>query len=140
MVRTNTAVLPGADAAVVRIKETRRALAMSLDGNGNLRRLIRGRRETDCRRSRAKRRLRRRAADRDHKLSEFRFARTAGSDVGVFRSHRRNSGSLRGVRNAGRFRQRLVLQRNRRTRNFADADHRNGRFDRRRAKNRHAGF
>ena len=34
MVRTNTAVLPGADAAVVRIKETRRALAMSLDGNG----------------------------------------------------------------------------------------------------------
>ena len=34
MVRTNTAVLPGADAAVVRIKETRRAVAMSLDGNG----------------------------------------------------------------------------------------------------------
>ena len=34
MVRTNTAVLPGADAAVVRIKETRRALAMTLDGNG----------------------------------------------------------------------------------------------------------
>jgi phosphoribosylformylglycinamidine (FGAM) synthase-like enzyme len=34
MVRTNTAVLPGADAAVLRIKETRRALAMSLDGNG----------------------------------------------------------------------------------------------------------
>src|SRR5258708_16333699 len=34
MVRTNTAVLPGADAAVVRLKETRRALAISLDGNG----------------------------------------------------------------------------------------------------------
>jgi phosphoribosylformylglycinamidine synthase len=34
MVRTNTAILPGADAAVVRIKETRRALAMTLDGNG----------------------------------------------------------------------------------------------------------
>ena len=34
MVRTNTAILPGADAAVIRIKETRRALAMSLDGNG----------------------------------------------------------------------------------------------------------
>src|SRR5438876_7044912 len=34
MVRTNTAVLAGADAAVVRIKETRRALAISLDGNG----------------------------------------------------------------------------------------------------------
>jgi phosphoribosylformylglycinamidine synthase len=34
MVRTNTIVLPGADAAVVRIKETRKALAMCLDGNG----------------------------------------------------------------------------------------------------------
>jgi phosphoribosylformylglycinamidine synthase len=34
MVRTNTAVLPGADAGVVRIKETRRALAMCLDGHG----------------------------------------------------------------------------------------------------------
>ena len=33
MVRTNTAVLPGADAAVIRIKETRMALAMSMDGN-----------------------------------------------------------------------------------------------------------
>jgi len=34
MVRTNTAILPGADAAVVRIKETRRAVSMCLDGNG----------------------------------------------------------------------------------------------------------
>lgn len=34
MVRTNTAILPGADAAVVRIKETRRGMAMTLDGNG----------------------------------------------------------------------------------------------------------
>ena len=34
MVRTNTAILPGADAAIVRIKETRRAISMCLDGNG----------------------------------------------------------------------------------------------------------
>jgi phosphoribosylformylglycinamidine synthase len=34
MVRTNTAVLPGADAAVIRVKETRRSIAMCLDGNG----------------------------------------------------------------------------------------------------------
>lgn len=34
MVRTNTVVLPGADAAVIRIKETRLAISMSLDGNG----------------------------------------------------------------------------------------------------------
>ncbi|MDX2030733.1 MAG: phosphoribosylformylglycinamidine synthase subunit PurL [Blastocatellia bacterium] len=34
MVRTNTVVLPGSDAAVLRVKETRRSLAMSLDCNG----------------------------------------------------------------------------------------------------------
>ncbi len=34
MVRTNTVTLPGADAAVIRVKETRRAIAMCLDGNG----------------------------------------------------------------------------------------------------------
>ena len=34
MVRTNTVVLPGLGAAVVRIKGTARALAVSLDGNG----------------------------------------------------------------------------------------------------------
>ncbi|MFN8007131.1 MAG: phosphoribosylformylglycinamidine synthase subunit PurL [Terriglobia bacterium] len=34
MVRTNTAQLPGADAAVVRVKGTPKALAISLDGNG----------------------------------------------------------------------------------------------------------
>jgi phosphoribosylformylglycinamidine synthase len=34
MVRTNTVVLPGSDAAVLRVKETRRSLAISLDGNG----------------------------------------------------------------------------------------------------------
>src|SRR5688572_6283071 len=34
MVRTNTLVVPGMGAGVVRIKETRRALALSADGNG----------------------------------------------------------------------------------------------------------
>ncbi|MEO7659340.1 MAG: phosphoribosylformylglycinamidine synthase subunit PurL, partial [Pyrinomonadaceae bacterium] len=34
MVRTNTVIAPGADAAVIRVKETRRAIAMCLDGNG----------------------------------------------------------------------------------------------------------
>lgn len=34
MVRTNTAILPGADASVIRVKETRRAISMCLDGNG----------------------------------------------------------------------------------------------------------
>ncbi|QQS44913.1 MAG: phosphoribosylformylglycinamidine synthase subunit PurL [Acidobacteriota bacterium] len=39
MVRTNTVVLPGSDAAVIRVKETRRSLAMSLDANGRYCRL-----------------------------------------------------------------------------------------------------
>ncbi len=34
MVQTNTAVLPGGDAAVVRIKGTQKAIAMKTDGNG----------------------------------------------------------------------------------------------------------
>jgi phosphoribosylformylglycinamidine synthase II len=34
MVRTNSVVLPGSDAAALRVKETRRSLAMSLDCNG----------------------------------------------------------------------------------------------------------
>jgi phosphoribosylformylglycinamidine synthase II len=34
MVRTNTCMFPGSDAAVIRIKNTQRAVAMSLDGNG----------------------------------------------------------------------------------------------------------
>ena len=34
MVRTNTLVVPGMGAAVVRVKGTRRALALSVDGNG----------------------------------------------------------------------------------------------------------
>ena len=33
MVRTNTIVMPGSDAAVIRVKEKRRALAMTLDSN-----------------------------------------------------------------------------------------------------------
>ncbi len=36
MVRTNTAVKPGGDAAVVRIKKTRKALSMKTDGNGRV--------------------------------------------------------------------------------------------------------
>lgn len=38
-VRTNTVVPPGSDAAVIRVKETRHSLSMSLDGNGRYSRL-----------------------------------------------------------------------------------------------------
>lgn len=39
MVRTNTVVLPGSDAAVIRVKETRHSIAMSVDANGRYCRL-----------------------------------------------------------------------------------------------------
>ncbi|MBZ5536715.1 MAG: phosphoribosylformylglycinamidine synthase subunit PurL, partial [Acidobacteriia bacterium] len=39
MVRTNTCVLPGSDAAVIRIKNTTRGIALSLDGNGRYARI-----------------------------------------------------------------------------------------------------
>ncbi len=95
MVRTNTAILPGADAAVVRIKETRRALAMTLDGNGRYcaanpregAKLIvaEAARNVVCVGAQA---------DRDYQLSELRFARKTGSDVVVFGSDRRHGRSL----------------------------------------------
>ncbi len=88
MVRTNTAVLPGADAAVVRIKETRRALS---DVSGRERALLRGEpargRAFDCRRGGAQRRVRGRAASGRNELSELRFARKAGGDVGLLGGH-----------------------------------------------------
>jgi len=69
MVRTNTVVLPGADAAVVRIKETRKALAIALDGNGRY--CAANPREGQacgCR-SRAQRRVRWRQTDSGDQLS-----------------------------------------------------------------------
>jgi hypothetical protein len=87
MVRTNTAVLPGADAAVVRVKETRRAIAMCLDGNGKFCRVNpREGAKLIVAEARAKRRLRRRETDCRDELFEFRFARTTGSDVEFFRN------------------------------------------------------
>ena len=77
-------LLAGMGAAVVRVKGTPRALAMSVDGNGRycLPRSVPGR---DARRRRggAQRRLRRRAADRRHQLPELRQPRAARDHVAV---------------------------------------------------------
>jgi phosphoribosylformylglycinamidine synthase subunit PurL len=95
MVRTNTAVLPGADAAVIRIKETRRAVAMCLDGPGRSVWLKRSRRrEACCGRGRTQRRLRRCEADRGDELPEFCFARKARGYEVLFGRRRRHGRGL----------------------------------------------
>jgi phosphoribosylformylglycinamidine synthase len=65
MVRTNTLLLPGMGAAVVRVKETPRALAMSVDCNGRFTYLDR------------------RSADRRHQLPELRQPREARDHVAI---------------------------------------------------------
>ena len=76
MVRTNTLLLPGMGAAVVRVKGTSRALAMSVDCNGRfvyLGPVPRG--PARCRGSVTQRRLRGWSADRCHELPELRQPR-----------------------------------------------------------------
>jgi phosphoribosylformylglycinamidine synthase len=75
MVRTNTAVLPGADAAVVRIKETRRALANFTGWQWPVLCCEPARRcKIDGGRGSAQRRLCGRATDRNYQLPELCFA------------------------------------------------------------------
>jgi phosphoribosylformylglycinamidine synthase len=98
MVRTNTAVLPGSDAAVIRVKETRRAVAMCLDGPGRFV-AVNPKEGAKLAVAEAARnvRLRGRETDRGYKLPEFCLAGTTGSDAIFFRCYRRNKGGLRGL-------------------------------------------
>ena len=112
MVRTNTRVGPGAgDAAVVRLKGTKRALALSTDGNGRwgflaprlgaMHAVAEAARNVACTGARP---------DRRHELPEFRQSRKAGSDVAIQRSDRRHRRSLPRARNSDHRRQRQLLQ------------------------------
>ncbi len=85
MVRTNTRVGPGAgDAAVLRLKESKRAIALATDGNGRWGCCFpEAWRDARGRRSCTQRGLHRRAPDRRDELSEFRQSRKARSDVAV---------------------------------------------------------
>ena len=89
MVQTNTRFGPGSgDAAVLRLKETKRALALSTDGNSRWCYLCAARRrDARRRRSRAQRRLHRRAPRRRDQLPEFRQSGKAGSHVAIQRNH-----------------------------------------------------
>ena len=79
--------LPGADAAIVRVKETRRAISMCLDGNGRYCAVNpkEGAKLTVAEAAQ-KQRLRRRKTDCRDELFEFRFARTPENYVGFFRN------------------------------------------------------
>ena len=121
-VRTNTLVGPGSDAAVVRVKGTRRALAMAVDGNGRYCWLdpFEGARlavAEACRNVAAVRRC----AHRRHELPELRQPREAGGDGPARARHPGHRRGLPRARRAHHRRQRLALQRDRRPRDLPDA-------------------
>ena len=133
MVRTNTLVLPGMGAGVVRVKGTRRALAMSVDCNGRFVYLDPHRRRTaGGRRSGAERRLRR--SDMPIGATNclnFGNPETAGNHVAVRTRGRGNRRRVPRARHSDHRRQRESLQRDRRTGGSADAGARRRRPDRR---------
>ena len=90
MVRTNTLVLPGMGAGVIRVKGTSRALALSVDCNARFVYLDPYRR-CAARRGRgvAQRGLCRWSADRGHQLSELRQSAAARDHVAVRPGRRR---------------------------------------------------
>ena len=131
MVRTNTMVRPGSDAAVVRIKGTNKAVAMTVDCNGRycLLHPYEGARHCGGRGG-AQSGLLRRRADRTDGLSEFRQSRAARHHVAVRSGDRRAQGCLRAFQSSDRQRQCEFLQRNQRSLHLSDADARDGRTDR----------
>ena len=128
IVQGQTVVGPGADAAVIRIEGTLRAVAVSSDGNGRYGRLdpylgaahavAESARNVACGR---------RAAGRDHQLPELRQPGAAGGHVAVRGEHPRPGRRVPGARHAGHRRQRVVLQRVRRVGHRPDAGHRDAR-------------
>ena len=125
MVRTNTIVLAGMGAGAVRVKETKRALALSVDGNGRYCYLD-PRRGAMLALGGPERRVRRRAACRGDQLPELRQPRAPGDHVAVRRSRGR---ARRGVPRAGHpdhRGQRQSLQRDGRRGDLSHAGRRRG--------------
>ncbi len=137
----NTVQRPGGDAAVVRIEDGPKGLALTTDvtpryceadpfeggqtgGGGML----------------AKPDRRRREAARHHRQFEFRQSRAARDHGSVRGLHSRHRGGLQGARFSGRVRQRVALQRDQRPRDFADAVDRRRRSHRRLCKVGDAGL
>ena len=137
MVRTNTLVLAGMGAGVVRVKGTDRALAMSTDGNGRycyldprrgaMLAVAEAARNVACAGG---------AADRRHQLPELRQSRAPRDHVAARRGHRGHGRRLPRARHSDHRRQRQPLQRNRRPGDLSDARHRRRRPDRGRHRSR----
>ena len=131
IVQGGTVLPPGADAALVRIEGTLKALALSTDGKGRFGALDPvPRRGARRRRGRAQRRLHRGDAARDHQLPQLRQPRAPRGDVAVRRVGPRDRRRLPRVRHAGDRRERQLLQRVGLLGDLADAGDRDARADR----------
>ena len=115
IVQGQTVAGAGSDAALVRVPDTMKALALSSDGKGRYgapRSVPRGHARGG--RGRPQRGRHRRHAARDHELPELREPRTAGGHVAVLRVDPRDPRRVPRVRDAGDRRERQLLQRVRR--------------------------
>ena len=128
----NTVQRPGGDAAVVRVKDGPKALALTTDVTPRYCEAdpFEGGKQAVAESWRNLTAVGARPLAR-HRQSQFRQSRTAGDHGPVRRLHPRHRGSLQGARLPGRVRQCLALQRDQRPRDPADADHRRRRPDRR---------
>ena len=128
----STVAGPGADAAVLRVKGTRKALALATDGKARFCHLdprvgaqlvvLEAARNVACTGG---------AAARARELPQLRRSRARRGDVAVHRGRRRHERGVRGARHPGDRRQRLLLQRVARRRHPPDAGRRRARADRR---------
>ena len=125
---TNTVLGPGGgDAAVLRVRGTRRGIALTTDCNARYCGLDPvSRRDARHRGGGAQPRLRRRGAGRGHRLPQFRQPRAPGDLLPTARGGARPGRRLPRARHPGRQRQCQPLQRWRRGGDPADADGRHG--------------
>ena len=128
----NTFQRPGGDAAVVRVKEGPKGLALTTDVTPRYCEAdpFEGGKQAVAETWRNLSR-RRREADGAHRQSQFRQSRAARDHGPVRRLHSGDRDRLQGARIPGRVRQRVALQRDQRPRDPADADHRRRRPARR---------
>ena len=121
-VRTNTVAGPGAEAAIVRIKETGNSVAISLDGNGRYSYLESARgREAGGGRMLPQSGDGGRAAGRGHEQLELRQSRAARDHGAVGGGDRGHVRSVPFLRYAHHRRQRQPVQRNARRRHLSNA-------------------
>ena len=113
LVGSGTVMRPGGDAACAADAVGARRSRSRSTATARASRSIRAAAAPRPSRRRPQRRMQRRRARRDHELPQLRQPRAAGHGLRAARGHHGHGGGLRGVRHAGRLRQRLALQRER---------------------------